>query len=335
MGAPPFPAAESGPLTLQAEDLTGLVGRGDFPAELLDDAAGAVDKLHVAVGQLALGVHDVVLHADADMAAQGHRAVEHGHGGVPHAEAAPGGAGTGGLHGLLHKDQVLHAAGDAVGAAHAELEVQRPLQHALLQVVLGVVDHAGVKRLDLGLDAPLLHIPAQLLQERGGVDEQAGVQPVHGAAVIGAHLGAQLLQVDLARLVGGVQVAGGGHVQDDVAVGVVGAEQLHRLGKAVLVHGALALVVAHVQVGDRGARLPAGVHILGDLLGRHGDIGVIGLGGPSAGRGDGDDRLAAVHKNTPQFNRFMGSFRNGAAADGTAAQRHPPTRGGSRGGQCG
>src|SRR5699024_5210690 len=115
--------------------------------------------------------------------------------------------------------------------------------------------------------------------------------PVHGAAVVGAHLGAQLLQVDLAGLLGGVEIAGGGHVQDDVAVGVVGAEQLHGLAELLLVHGALALVVPHVQVGHGGAGLPAGVHVLGDLLGSHGHVGVVGLGGPGAGGGYRDDGL--------------------------------------------
>ena len=160
-----------------------------------------------------------------------------------------------------------------------------------LQVVLGVGDHAGVKGLDLGLDAPLLHILAQLLQKGGGVEEEGGVQPVHGAAVVGTHLGAQLLQVDLAGLVGGVQVTGGGHVEDDVTVGVVGAEQLHGLAELLLVHGALALVVAHMQVSHSGAGLPAGVHVLGDLSGSHGHVGVVLLGGPGTGGGHGDNSL--------------------------------------------
>ena len=117
------------------------------------------------------------------------------------------------------------------------------------------------------------------------------MQPVHGAAVIGTHLGAQLLQVDLAGGVVGVDVAGGGHVQDDVAVGVVGAQQLHGLAELLLVHGAVPLVVPHVQVGDGRAGLPAGVHVLGNLLRGHGHVGVVGLGGPGARSGHSDDRL--------------------------------------------
>ena len=62
-------------------------------------------------------VHHVVLHAHPDVAAHGDGSVQHLHGGVAHAEAAPGGAGAKLLHGLLHEHQIFHAAGDAVGAA--------------------------------------------------------------------------------------------------------------------------------------------------------------------------------------------------------------------------
>ena len=46
--------------SLQAQNPAGLGGGGDLLAVLLDDAAGALHELHVALGQNALGVHQRV-----------------------------------------------------------------------------------------------------------------------------------------------------------------------------------------------------------------------------------------------------------------------------------
>ena len=207
------------------------------------------------------------------------------------AEAAPGGAGAEGIHGFLHEHQVFGAAHNTVGAAHAELEVQGRFQHALFQIIGSIGDHAGVECLDLRLHVPLLHISAQFFQELGAVDKQAAVHPVHGAAVVRTHFGAQLLEVDLAGFLSGVQVAGSGHVQDDVALGMVFAQQLHRLAEFIDVHGAVAVVVAHVHMGYGGACLPAGVNIFRNFRGGHGDIGIIFFLRPCAGQGHSDDAL--------------------------------------------
>ena len=51
------------------EDLPGFVGSGDIHLQFVDDADHALDQLRVALGQFAVGVVDVVLHADADAAA--------------------------------------------------------------------------------------------------------------------------------------------------------------------------------------------------------------------------------------------------------------------------
>ena len=72
----------------------------------------------------------------------------------------------------------------------------------------------------------------------------------------------------------------GGHVQDDVAVRVVCLQQLSGLAKLFLIHGSVALVIAHVHVGDGGSCPPAGIDVFGNLLGSHGHIGVVLFFGP-------------------------------------------------------
>ena len=292
-------------MLVQTQDLAGLSGGSGLTAELLDDADGALNELSVAVGQLALSVHDVVLHTDADVTAHSDGTVQHLHSGGADTEAAPGGTGAQLLHGILHEHQVLHAARDTVSAAHAELEVQGSLQHALLQIVSSVGDHAGIESLDLGLDAPLLHVHAQLLQELGMVDEQTAVQPVHGTAVVGTHLGLELLQVDLTGLVGGVQVTGGGHVQHDVALGIALVQQLLGLAELVSAHGAVAVLITHMQVSNSSTGLPAGVDVISDLGGSHGDVGVILLLGPSAGGSNSDNALILQSLPISHENYFL------------------------------
>ena len=234
-------------------------------------------------------IHHVVLHAHADVAAQGQGGEQDGQVALAHAEGRPGGTGGDVLHQV---EQVLHRGGHAAQHAQAELVVAGGGQMALLHEVVGHAQHAGVKDLQLRFDA-LLHVKiAQLLEELGGVDEHAAGHPVEGARVVGAHLDAgQLPVVGHALVVGGGVLrggAGGGAVDDHVAV-LVAADELDGLAELLLVHGAQAVVGAHVQMDHSGAQLPGVIGLVGDLLGRLGDL--VARGGDRAGQRGGDDGL--------------------------------------------
>ncbi len=218
------------------------------------------------------------------------------------AESGPGdllGQFAGGLEvlGLLEED--LQLSGGGVHAAHnaeAVLEVQRSLNVALLPVSADGTESAEVEDLELGLDA-LLDVERAQLHQHGGavVEHAAGNAPVEGGGVKGAHLdtgNVLVVQhthgVAVGGVVGDAVVAGGGAVDDDVAV-LVGTDGLDGLVELHGVHDAHALVVTHVQVGNGGTQLPALVDLSGDLLGGLGNIKA--AGGDSTGHSGGNDFL--------------------------------------------
>ena len=241
---------------------------------------------------LAVLVHakdHVVLHAHADVAAQGQGREHDGQVTLAHAEGGPGGTGGDVVHQV---EQVLHGGGHTAQHTQAELVVAGVGQVALLHKVVGDAQHTGVKNLDLRLGA-LLHVQvAQLLEELGGVDEHAARHPVEGTGVVGAHLNTgQFLVVGHTLLVGGGMLgrgAGGGAVNDDVTV-LVAADQADGLTELLLVHSAQAVVGTHMQVDHSGTQLPGVIGLVGDLLGGLGDL--VARGGDRAGQRGGNDGL--------------------------------------------
>ena len=263
-------------------------GGGGLQVGLLQQVLGAGHELGVVVGQDALPVVHIVLHAHAQVAAHGDGGQHDGQVAVADAAGRPGGALR--QH-VAEEHQVFHRAGQAAGAAQDDLEVAGGLEHAGLDVVDGVLDHAAVEDFDFRLDVALLEGIAQLLQEGGRVHEHGAVLPVQGTRIVGGQLGQQLLQGIDALLVPEVHTAGAGDVDADVAV-LVGADALHGLLVLGKVGGGRTVVVAHMDVGNGGARLPAVVHVLGDGLRGEGDVGVVVVGGPGAGDSYRDNALS-------------------------------------------
>ena len=164
------------------------------------------------------------------------------------------------------------------------------LKYALFHIVDGVVDHTGIKDLDLRLDVALLEGVAKLLQEGGRIHKHGTVLPVQGTGVVGGEFGQQLLEGIDSLFVAKVHRAGAGDIDAHVAV-LVGPDAVHRLLVEGKVGGGGAVGVADVDMDDGGAGLPAVVRLLGDLLRGVGHGGVHILGGPGTAQGGGDDSL--------------------------------------------
>ena len=60
-------------LRSQTKNLSSIIHRGYQAVGLLDDSDGVFDKFGIGCGETVFGVHDVVFHADPDMAAHRHR----------------------------------------------------------------------------------------------------------------------------------------------------------------------------------------------------------------------------------------------------------------------
>ena len=225
--------AGAGHRRLQREDLAALVGGGDVRTHALHDRPGPLDQLRV--GRLhALAQVEVVLEADPDVAAEQHRLRHPRHLHRAQGERRPHRA----LRQLVdHRGQRQRVGRRAVRDAHAELVHRRGVDQPLLDEGLGEPQVAGVEDLHLAADAELLDLLGALAQHvrRADVD-QAALAEVEAAAVEGADVGEQLLDVgepvDAAHQVGALderrgvvrvehQVAAhaGGGVDDDVDVG--------------------------------------------------------------------------------------------------------------------
>ena len=218
---------------------------------------------------------------------------------------ADAGDGPGGALGDTGQEvgQALDVAGHAAGHAQNKLDVAGLSKNALLEVELQVVQHAGVKNLNFRLDVQLLSQQAQPLQELGGVQEHVAVAPVHGAGVVGAHLRQQLGQV-AQPLVLRPLAAGGGAVEDDVHVflGAALPDQVDHFDEAGGLHAVDAVFIPYMEMGDGGAGLGHGHHVVGDLFGGDGHVRGLGLGGARAAKGGGDNDLVVQI-----FHRFLSS----------------------------
>lgn len=213
---------------------------------------------------------------------------------------------------VFQVEEVFHCGGHSAQHTQAELVVAASgRQVSLFYVVVDDVQHTGVKDLKLRLDAPLhVHI-AQLLEELRGIHEHAGGHPVEGPGVIGAHLdavhGAHVEHPD--RIACGISardavVAGGGAVDDHIAV-LMGPDEFNGFLEARGVHGPQALFVPHMKVDDGGARLPAGIGILGDLLRGLGNV--IAGRGDRAGEGRGDNCFCSLQVDSSHLGLVAGN----------------------------
>ena len=179
-------------LGFRVEDLAALVGRRHLGAHRLDDRPGALDQLRV--GRLdALAQVEVVLEADADVAAEQHALRHPRHLHPAEREGRP--------HRVVrelvdHRREQGRVGGCAVRDVHAELEHRRRVDQAFLDQLAGEPQVAGVEDLHLDAYAELLDALGAVAEHVGRADvDQAALAEVEAAAVEGADVRQQLLDV--------------------------------------------------------------------------------------------------------------------------------------------
>ena len=271
----------------ELEDLPRLVGGRAGAVPLPREARDAAHELGVLLREHALVEEDVVLEAEADVAAKGQR--RHGHRHVPAADAGAS-PGRPFRDAVDQEQEVPRLAAHAARHAQDEVPVQQRAGRAvLLDQLESVVDLAGLEDLELRPHALLLHALVELAHQRRVVEEDV-VAEVGRARRQRRHLRAQLQR--LQPLVGGhAHGAAGARLDDDVRAL---ADRLDRRREDFLRLRRVGRGVAHVQVVHRGAGLAAARRVGADLRRRHRQAGLRVLGGLGAHAGHGDDEL--VHR---------------------------------------
>ncbi|ABA52551.1 hypothetical protein BURPS1710b_A2129 [Burkholderia pseudomallei 1710b] len=276
----------------QAELAAPLGGRQHARAETLDDLPRTLDeravrRVHAAVEP------QVVLEADAHVAAEQHRLREHRHLHPADAEARPMRAGRQVVDHRLHRAGV---GGRAPRNAEAELEERRIVEEPFLQQLLREPQVARVEDLELRLHAQRLDPLRARAQLRGRrhVDVIA-VAEIQRAAIERADLGQQFLDMHeprqpadevralaeahrvLARADLEIAAHAGRQIDDDVDVGR--ADPVDHLAVQPRIAAAAPRErIAHVAMRDRRARLRGLDRRIGDLLGRDGYRGMLANG---------------------------------------------------------
>ena len=187
--------------------------------------------------------------------------------------------------------------------AHHELEVQRPVD--LVGVLQGdrLKDHRQVERLDLRLDAECLHLRGQPVHEVGRVVVDAG-RKIDRAAGQRCHVGAQMQHA--AALAASAGSAARRDLRDHARA--VGADAVEHERETLGRRGRRFVVVAHVQVHERGAGFVGGLRRL-DLLGdrdRHCRVVLLARQRPSDRHRDDAGR---AHGLSPRFSRAAAARR--------------------------
>ena len=147
--------------------------------------------------------------------------------------------------------------------------------------------HADVEYFDLRLDAVFLQRQPEFLQKPGMVLENRPVQPVQGSAVIGRQFREQRRQRPDTLFVAEADAAGTGNIDADVAIHH-GPDAFHSLLVFGEIRGGASVIIAHMDVGNGGAGLPAGIHIGRDFLRRDRQVGIVLARGPGTGEGGAD-----------------------------------------------